>query len=133
MAVYRLQPEEPPNLDVIQLEPLVDMAFAADLCGMTSKQIKDFLSRNKWRFPARYRIARYRDIGGRWQRIRVRVLYPFEIKLIREISLRGTGSTIHNRADLIKYLASEEGQDVREKQRERAISARAAKTRAFRE
>src|SRR4029077_2257581 len=130
MGQYKLQLVEKPNLDLINLEPLMDMAFAADLCGMTYKQLVDFLRRHKWRFPARYRLATYWDTGGYRRRIRVRVLYPFEIKLVREIWLRGPGSRIHNRTDLALYLASEEGQDVHERVRERTLSKRAAKARA---
>ena len=126
---HKLGIEEKPNLDEVGLEPLIDMAFAADLCGMTYGQIKSFLSRNKWRFPPRYRVLRYKDVGGFKRTCKIRVLYPYEIKLLREITLRGPGSTIHNRADLDRYLASEEGQDAHERCRKPSISPRAVAAR----
>jgi len=133
MSEYRLSLTEKPNLDAVGIEPLIDMAFAADLVGMTYEQIRGFLSRNKWRFPPRYRVVHYKDVGGYRRVTKIRVLYPYEVKLIREITLRGPGSTIHNRTDLNLYLSSEEGQNTRERLRKPSVSERAAKTRITRE
>jgi hypothetical protein len=131
--VHKMELTERPDLSKIGLEPLIDMAFAADLIGMTYDQFKNWLYRNKWRFPPRYRVVHYRDVGGYRRVTKIRVLYPYEVKLIREINLRGTGSTIHTRADLDRYLASKEGQDAHERLRKPPISERAVKARAIRE
>ena len=124
---HKLEMVEKPKLEEVGLEPLIDMAFAADLIGMTYDQLKNFLYREKWRFPARYRVLRYKDVGGYRRVCKIRVLYPYEVKLIREICLRGPGSKIHSRSDLDAYLASEEGQNNRERFRKLTVSERATK------
>jgi len=111
VSKYRLQLVEPPNLEELGLEPLIDMAFAADLIGMTYEQLRNFLYKNKDRFQRRYRRVYYRDDSGKGRKTKIRVLYPFEIKEIRELILVGPGRFIHNAKDAAKYRAGEKGEN----------------------
>ena len=111
MSSYRLQLVEPPNLEELGLEPLIDMAFAADLIGMTYDQLKNFLYKNKGKFPGRYRRVYFRSDDGKRRRTKVRVLYPFEIREIRELSLTGPGRHIHNAKDAKLYRSGQKGEN----------------------